>query len=63
MNSGKIITGPTTIEYVMRAMLEAIGKDDAWIDPRTRDVTFDSLMPWMAFHDRQLLIERHSRYI
>lgn len=44
-------------------MLEAIGNDDGWIDPRTRDAAFDSLMLWMAFHDRQLLIERHSRYI
>ncbi|WCM49430.1 hypothetical protein OH720_20815 [Pseudomonas sp. WJP1] len=63
MKSGTIITGPTSVEYVMRTMLEAISEDDGWIDPRTRDAAFDSLMPWMAFHDRQLLIERHSRYI
>lgn len=29
MNSGTIITGPTKVEYVMRAMLEAISKDDS----------------------------------
>ena len=63
MKSGTIITGPTVIEYVMRAMLEAISEDDGWIDTRTRNAAFDSLMPWMEFHDRQLLIERHSRYI
>lgn len=63
MKNRTIITGPTTVEYVMRAMLEAISEDDGWIDPRTRDAAFDSLMPWMVFHDRQLLIERHSLYI
>lgn len=58
-----VSTEPTKVDYVMRAMLEAIGEDDSWIDSRIRDAAFESLMPWMAFHDRQLLIERHSRYI
>ncbi|WP_447652277.1 hypothetical protein [Pseudomonas abietaniphila] len=63
MKSGTIVTEPTAIEYVMRTMLEAVSENDGWIDSRTRDAAFDSLRPWMEFHDRQLLIERHSRYI
>ncbi|WP_236487396.1 hypothetical protein, partial [Pseudomonas sp. PA-3-6H] len=63
MRCGTIITEPASVEYVMRAILEAIGEDDGWVDPRIRDAAFESLMPWMVFHDRQLLIERHSRYI
>lgn len=63
MKNGRIISGATTVEYVMRAMLEAISEHDAWVDPKVRDAAFGSLMPWMEFYDRQLLIERHSRYI
>ncbi|NVZ75978.1 hypothetical protein HX859_13915 [Pseudomonas gingeri] len=63
MRCGTIITEPASVEHVMRAILEAIGEDDGWVDPPIRDAAFESLMPWMVFHDRQLLIERHSRYI
>ena len=51
------------IDYVMRAMLEATGRDGSWIRGNEREQIFQALLPYMQIYDRQLLIERHSRYL
>ncbi|WP_156315955.1 hypothetical protein [Pseudomonas sp. Pf153] len=50
-------------DYVMRAMLEATGRNGDWISPKDREQIFQALLPYMQVYDRQLLIERHSRYL
>lgn len=51
------------VDYVMRAMLEAAGRDGSWIRGNEREQIFQALLPYMQVYDRQLLIERHSRYL
>ncbi|WLH43943.1 hypothetical protein [Pseudomonas beijingensis] len=50
-------------DYVMRAMLGATGRNGDWISPKDREQIFQALLPYMQVYDRQLLIERHSRYL
>ncbi|MFS2072758.1 hypothetical protein ACEN9D_28805 [Pseudomonas sp. CT11-2] len=50
-------------DYVMRAMLEATGRNGDWISANEREQIFQALLPYMQMYDRQLLIERHSRYL
>lgn len=51
------------IDYVIRALLEAAGDSDDWITATARETIFEKLMPFMMFHDQQLLIERHSQWM
>lgn len=51
------------VDYVLRALLEAAGDSDDWISATARDTIFEKLMPFMVFHDQQLLIERHSQWM
>lgn len=50
-------------DYMMRAMLEATGRNADWISANDREQIFQGLLPYMQSYDRQLLIERHSRYL
>lgn len=50
-------------DYVMRAMLEATGRNADWIGANDREKIFKALLPYIQIYDRQLLIERHSRYL
>ncbi len=51
------------IDYVLSAMLEAVGGDDSWITGHAREQIYEALVPYMGFYDQQLLIDRHSLYL
>lgn len=51
------------IDYTFRAMLEALGDDESGLSPSMRERLFELLTPFMATHDRQLLIARHTEYL
>lgn len=51
------------IDYVLSAMLEAVGGDDSWITGHAREQIYQALVPYMGFYDQQLLIDRHSLYL
>lgn len=52
-----------SIDYVIRAMLEATGDEDGWIRGAAQERIFQALVPYMVFYDRQSLIDRHSLYL
>lgn len=52
-----------SLDYTFRAMLEAIKEDESWISESSKISIYNSLKPFMAFHDLQLLIRRHTEHL
>jgi hypothetical protein len=63
IQENKIHMNSTTLDFFLRAMLEAISDDESWIAPSNKEFIFSALKPLMKFFDQETLMERHCRWI